>query len=118
MQIFEYKNFKIVGETYETSQSWGHKAVVFKDNYELSKSRIRYYNRTWERYTYQSVILDALYDAIKCRENRIVADYKDSTGAIRITKRKREELVECDKEIIELRDVYDYFNNKYGRSEE
>lgn len=117
MQIFTYKNFKIVGDSYSNSRSWGHTAVVFKEDYELSKSRIRYYNRTWERYTYQSVILDALYEAIKCRENRIIADYKYKSGAMRITKRKREELVECDEDIIELRDVYDYFNNKYGRSE-
>ena len=117
MQIFTYKNFKIVGDSYSNSRSWGHTAVVFKEDYELSKSRIRYYNRTWESYTYQSVILDALYEAIKGRESRIIADYKDKSGAIRITKRKREELVECDEDIIELRDVYDYFNNKYGRSE-
>ena len=117
MQIFEYKNFKIVGDTFSNSQSWGHTAVVFKDNYELSKSKIRYYNRTWERYTYQSVILDALYDAIKSRQSRLIADYKNTTGVSRMTKRKKEEVVECDSEIIELRDVYEYFNNKYGRSE-
>ena len=117
MQIFSYKDYKIVGDTYNTSKSWGHTAVVFKGDNELSKSKIRYYNRTWERYTYQSVIMDALYEAIKRRENRIITDYKDATGATRITKRKREELVECDSAIIDLRDAYDYFNNKYGRSE-
>ena len=117
MQIFEYKNFKIVGDSYSNSRAWGHTAVVFKDNYELSKSKIRYYNRTWERYTYQSVILDALYDAIKSRQSSLIADYKNTTGVSRMTKHKKEEIVECDNEIIELRDVYDYFNNKYGRSE-
>ena len=117
MQIFSYKNFKIVGDSYSNSQSWGHTAVVFKDDYELSKSKIRYYNRTWERYTYQSVILDALYVAIKERESRLIADYKAQTKASRITKHKKEEIIECDKEIIELRDVYEYFKDKHGRSE-
>ena len=117
MQIFSYKNFNIVGDTFSNAQSWGHTAVVFREDKEISKSKIRYFNRTWERYTYQSVILDALYDAIKRRENYLIINYKDITGASRITKRKKEELVECDKKIIELRDVYDYFNNKYGRSE-
>lgn len=117
MQIFSYKNFKIVGDTFSNSKSWGHTAVVFKDDYELSKSKIRYYNRTWERYTYQSVILDALYMAIKGRENSIIADYKYKSGASRITKHKKEEIIECDKEIIELRDAYEYFKDKYGRSE-
>ena len=116
MQIFEYKNYKIVCDTYSNSNSWGHTAVVFKEDYELSRSKIRYYNRTWECYTYQSVILDALYVAIKGRENRIIADYKYKSGAVRITKRKKEEIIECDKEIIELRDVYEYFKDKYGRS--
>ena len=117
MQIFSYKNFKIVGDTFSNSKSWGHTAVVFKEDYELSKSKIRYYNRTWERYTYQSVILDALYVAIKERESRLIADYKTQTKASRITKHKKEEIIECDKEIIELRDVYEYFKDKYGRSE-
>lgn len=117
MQIFEYKNFKIVGDSYSNSRSWGHTAVVFKGDYELSRSKIRYYNRTWERYTYQSVILDALYVAIKERECRLIADYKEKTKASRITKHKKEEVVECDSEIIELRDAYDYFKDKYGRSE-
>lgn len=117
MQIFSYKNFKIVGDTYSNSRSWGHTAVVFKDDYELSRSKIRYYNRTWECYTYQSVILDALYDAIKLRQSRLIADYKDTTGVSRVTKHKKDEIIECDKEIIELNDAYDYFKNKYGRSE-
>lgn len=114
MQIFEYKNFKIVGDTYSNSQSWGHTAVVFRNDNEISKSRIRYYNRTWECYTYQSVILDALYDAIKSRQSYLIAEYKDKTGATRMTKHKKEEIVECDKEIIELRDVYEHFKNRRG----
>lgn len=117
MQIFEYKNFKIVGDTYSNSRSWGHTVVVFKEDYELSRGKIRYYNRTWERYTYQSVILEALYAAIKERERLLIAVYKEQTKASRITKRKKEEIVECDKGIIELRDVYEYFKDKYGRSE-
>ena len=117
MQIFEYKNFKIVGDTFSNSRNWGHTAVVFQGNCELSKSKAVYYNRTWERYTYQSVILDALYDAIKSRQSRLIADYKDTTGVSRMTKHKKDELFECDKELMALNDAYEYFKDKYGRSE-
>ena len=113
MQIFEYKNFRIVGATYETSKSWGHTAILLKGDQELSRSKIRYYNRTWERYTYQSVITDAIYNAIEDRKNYLIADYKDKMKVSRITKTKKEEVVECDKEMIALRDVYNYFLDEY-----
>lgn len=115
MEIFEYKNFKIVGTDYEDSKSRGHIAVIFYKDQELIKNKIRFYNRTWERYDYQSVILDALYDIMKIRENRIVNDYKDKMKIQRITKKKRNEIIACDDYMIELRDVYNYFNNEYKR---
>lgn len=112
MKIFEYKNFKVVCDTYSKSNSWGHTAVVFKDDYELSRSKIRYYNRTWECYTYQSVILDALYDAIKSQQSYLITTYKDKNNVSRITKNKKDEILECDKELIELNDVYNYFKSE------
>jgi hypothetical protein len=113
MKIFEYKNFKIVGETYETSQSWGHKAVVFHEDTEIAKGKIRYYNRTWECYTYQSVILDAFYEAIKGRECRLIAEYKDKMGISRMTKHKKDEILQCDDYLMELNDAYKYFKDEY-----
>ena len=53
---------------YETRTSWGHKCEVLDDNYNtICKCRIRYYNRTWESYRYQSVALKAVEKAFKLK---------------------------------------------------
>ena len=64
MQIFEckaYPEFKIVAYSYETPSSWGHKAELIRNNdHTLNEYKITYYNRTWEKYQYQSVIKGVL----------------------------------------------------------
>lgn len=112
MKIFEYKNYKIVAESWETSRSWGHNATLFKDDYELTHSRIRYLNRTWECYQYQSVILDAIYEAIKRRQSRLVYDYKLQANVIRMTKRRKENLYKDDSELQELEELYNHFKER------
>lgn len=52
----ELKDIRVYCEYYETRTSWGHKGHVETGTHYLNKCRIRYWNRTWERYTYQSLI--------------------------------------------------------------
>jgi hypothetical protein len=67
---YNYKTFKldkhieIECRTYETRDSWGHKALMSIDGPIVSEKKITYYNRTWEAYTYQSIL------------SAIVEDYK------------------------------------------
>lgn len=112
MKIFEYKNYKIVAESWETYNSWGHKATLFNGDNELTHSRIRYLNRTWECYQYQSVILDAIYEAMKRRQTRLVDDYKLQANVIRMTKRRKELLYQDDIELQELQELYNHFKER------
>jgi hypothetical protein len=41
---------------YETRYSWGHYAILFKNKEYIDESKFTYYNRTWESYTYESII--------------------------------------------------------------
>jgi hypothetical protein len=50
------KNIYIDCWTYETRYSWGHKAELYINNELVSEKKITYYNRTWEAYTYQSIL--------------------------------------------------------------
>lgn len=112
MKIFEYKNYKIVAESWETYKSWGHKATLFKGDNELTNSRVRYLNRTWECYQYQSVILDAIYEAIKRRQTRLVDDYKTYNNVVRMTKRRKEDLFNNDVWLSELTELYNHFKER------
>lgn len=46
----------IEAEYYETRYSWGHKAYLWVDGRQVDYKKATYYNRTWESYTYQSVM--------------------------------------------------------------
>lgn len=43
-------------EAYETRYSWGHKAYLYVDDRQKAYKKITYYNRTWEAYTYQTIL--------------------------------------------------------------
>lgn len=61
----------IGAENYRTSRSWGHKAHLYRVrtpeyNDELIESdKIRYYNRTWEAYEFQSIMYSLIDKALK-----------------------------------------------------
>lgn len=62
---FDVKDFKdifINCEYYETRNSWGHRGGVrIPTQYsDVVTGKIRYYNRTWECYTYQSLLFRLL----------------------------------------------------------
>lgn len=60
---FDEKDFKDVRfycEYYETRNSWGHRGHVIGIGLNDLSTKRRYYNRTWECYTYQSLLFDLL----------------------------------------------------------
>ena len=80
-KAYGYKTFKLSKDlaiechTYETRYSWGHKATAYYEGREVAYSKIRYYNRTWEAYTYQSIvhnIISELPKSIKVDRNKLI----------------------------------------------
>lgn len=57
--------FTFVCESWRTRTSWGHEVTLYKNNtFKVASTKIRYYNRTWESYLYQSAIKNVIIDAI------------------------------------------------------
>lgn len=96
MQIFKckaYPEYEIVAYSYETRNSWGHKAtLIHNGTYELNRYKITYYNRTWECYQYQSVIKSVLDDYISYLIDEYINDYKALHKIKRLKKSQRDEL--------------------------
>lgn len=64
-KIKDFKPLQFVCEYYETSSSWGHKGRVLYNNHDIGVThKIRYYNRTWECYTYQSLLKQLIRQAM------------------------------------------------------
>lgn len=58
--------FTFVCESWRTKNSWGHEVTLYKnDTFKVGWAKIRYYNRSWESYLYQSAIKSVIYNAIE-----------------------------------------------------
>lgn len=98
-------NYSVCGESWSTSRAWGHYGYLMRDGELVAKSKIRYYNRTWERYPYQSAMRSAIYGRINELERRVVIEYKMTTGAKRVSAQRKVELYNENTEIGELREL-------------
>ena len=118
MQKLDFKinnvDFTFINESWSTSNSWGHETHLFigsgRFNSAISKNKIRYYNRTWERFTYETCMLGAISNAIDNRLNDLVDDYKYINKVDRFKKgQKATVLAEAEKDvkIINLRALYE-----------
>lgn len=103
MKIREIKvrgtNFKFVCESYSNSRAWGHRVVLFENGYEMADVKIRYYNRTWECYDFQTTMLKAVRTLEEWRESRIVENYKYRNNVSKLPRGKKEELFKTDDEL-------------------
>lgn len=114
--LFEHNNYSIIAQSYETSTGWGHIAYLKRNDRPLDtlqSARIRYYNRTWERYQYQSVIRKVLSQQIDAVKDLLCWAHKTSTGKSRLSQAEKEELYRNNNEIKELEEVCNYFSNIY-----
>lgn len=58
--------FTFVCESWNTRNSWGHEVTLYKnDTFKVGRAKIRYYNRTWESYQYQSAIKNVIIDVLE-----------------------------------------------------
>ena len=58
--------FTLVCESWRTRFSWGHEVTLYKnDTLKVGRVKIRYYNRTWECYQYQSAIKSVIFDVLE-----------------------------------------------------
>lgn len=56
--------FTLECESWSTRSSWGHEVTLYKNAVKIGRVKVRYYNRTWECYQYQSAILCIISQAI------------------------------------------------------
>lgn len=71
--IFKNKDLELQAEVYSNSRNWGHKARAIYKGEVIAEKKITYYNRTWERYQFES-ILSCLMDLL---DNQKIVPLKD-----------------------------------------
>ena len=93
---FNGVNYSVLGESWETRNSWGHTAYLLRNGDEISRARVRYYNRTWESYRYQSAGLQAVDVARDAAVARALEDYRERTGKKRLSADEKKQILEND----------------------
>lgn len=121
MQIFEHTtningnltNYKIVCSYKSNRTGFKHTANLFISSYQLAETSIQYYNRTWESYTYQSVILQAINIALEETKEKIKRTTLQEIGEKTLRSQRAKDAVNAataeSQRMQELRDLYDHF---------
>ena len=79
------REYNIVNETWETSRAWGHKSTLVATWGEVESRKVRYYNRTWERYTYESCMSGLIETILEDNLKSYITEYKEKNGISRLT---------------------------------
>lgn len=85
MAKFEKYNFEgldFMCRGWDTSRAWGHEVFVIDGAFEVAHYRVRYYNRTWEAYRFQSAMYGALDEYKRSELNRYLRNKKIELGLI------------------------------------
>ena len=82
-------NIEFINTAKNTRNGFYHKTKLYIDSEFILECKCNYLNRTWESYPYQSVMKEALYEAI---ESEILRE-KNLKGIKRLTKQLRETIV-------------------------
>lgn len=84
--------YNIINEYWETSRAWGHKSTLIAPWGEVESRKVRYYNRTWESYTYQTCMSGLLDTILENNLKSYIAQIKEVRGITRLLKGTREEI--------------------------
>ena len=79
------REYNIVNETWETSRAWGHKSTLVAPWGEVESHKVRYYNRTWERYTYESCMSGLINTILEDNLKSYITRYKEKNDITRLT---------------------------------
>ena len=89
--------WQLVNETWETSNSWGHKTTILKNNNRLITHKVRYYNRTWECYTYETCMRGAVEELKDMDLQMYIDNYKFNNNITRFKKGEKEQVINAFK---------------------
>lgn len=88
-----------------------HESELLKNNWSMGAHKVQYYNRTWERYTYQTVMMGLIHNLLDEIKEEYKNAWKESHGVKRLTEAKRKAMMEdfegnLSKDYVELVQLY------------
>ena len=107
--------YNIVNETWETSRAWGHKSTLIAPWGEVESHKVRYYNRTWERYTYESCMSGLIETILENNLKSYITQYKEKNDITRLTSLQKD-MIKAERQqqeyIQELMEIKERINDR------
>ncbi len=114
---------KVLNGKYQFVNNWRgnrsgfvHETTFFNENgYEVGSTKCQYYNRTWECYTYQTVMKRLISELIEQMQNRAIQQYKYTNNKKRLLQATKDLILkdlENNKTMIEYRKIYKELDNR------
>lgn len=107
--------WQLVNESWSNSNGWGHKTTVIRNGYDFEPHKVRYYNRTWEMYTYQTCMSGAVETIYENELSRFVENWKISNDVARFKKGQKEaviKLFESEEIARDLKELKEAISNR------
>ena len=109
------REYNIVNEYWETSRAWGHKSTLVAQWGEVESHKVRYYNRTWERYTYESCMSGLIETILEDNLKSYITEYKEKNDITRLLADKKAEVIkewEQKEYIQDLKEIKERINDR------
>ena len=87
------REYNIVNEYWENSRAWGHKSTLIAPWGEVESRKVKYLNRTWERYTYESCMSGLINTILEDNLKSYITQYKEKNGISRLLGDKKAEVI-------------------------
>ena len=92
--VIDNKEIVFVNHWRGNRSGFVHETELYIDGRKTSAARCQYYNRTWESYEYQSVMLSAVYSARERITERERVHFMDVNGYKRLTAARKAAFLE------------------------
>ena len=86
------KEYEFVNSSRWTRNGFAHDTTLFINGYAETEHTCHYLNRTWECYTFQTVMFGAIRNLIDYRETYLTKQFKTDKGYTKLTAKRKEEL--------------------------
>lgn len=87
--------FTLVCESWTDRTSWGHKVTLYRnESVIIGTYKVRYYNRTWEAYLYQSAIKGVINNVLEAFTLELRNAFKTLHNYKVLTKKRAAEFAE------------------------
>lgn len=84
------KTYTFICEWHDTRSGFAHDCTLFINDSEVTTAHCYYINRTWERWSYQSVCVEAINNLIAWLKEHITSGFKEANNYKRLTPARRE----------------------------